>query len=117
MCAAVCFFFFFQAEDGIRDLTVTGVQTCALPIYPSPVFVARNVGVSGYPKIVGDNHLKLQLAQNGVQLTAIGFRMAHRLNEIDVSRTNIDVAFQLQLERYNGEEYLQAKLLDLRPAT
>src|SRR3989475_382033 len=29
-----CFvFFFFQAEDGIRDLTVTGVQTCALPIY------------------------------------------------------------------------------------
>src|SRR2546430_7334593 len=36
---AVLFFFFFQAEDGIRDLTVTGVQTCALPIYivrPSP---------------------------------------------------------------------------------
>src|SRR5256886_8913985 len=28
----VVFFFFFQAEDGIRDLTVTGVQTCALPI-------------------------------------------------------------------------------------
>src|SRR2546430_8303372 len=28
----VWFFFFFQAEDGIRDLTVTGVQTCALPI-------------------------------------------------------------------------------------
>src|SRR2546427_7835823 len=28
-----CRFFFFQAEDGIRDLTVTGVQTCALPIY------------------------------------------------------------------------------------
>src|SRR5256886_13667967 len=25
-------YFFFQAEDGIRDLTVTGVQTCALPI-------------------------------------------------------------------------------------
>src|SRR3989475_6353664 len=36
---ADCFFFFFQAEDGIRDLTVTGVQTCALPIYrarPAP---------------------------------------------------------------------------------
>src|SRR2546430_5195230 len=29
MCSV---FFFFQAEDGIRDLTVTGVQTCALPI-------------------------------------------------------------------------------------
>src|SRR3989454_7549090 len=31
----LCFiFFFFQAEDGIRDYKVTGVQTCALPIYP-----------------------------------------------------------------------------------
>src|SRR2546422_8469779 len=28
------FFFFFQAEDGIRDVAVTGVQTCALPISP-----------------------------------------------------------------------------------
>src|SRR6266545_1831900 len=27
-------FFFFQAEDGIRDKLVTGVQTCALPIFP-----------------------------------------------------------------------------------
>src|SRR2546429_4161519 len=33
------FFFFFQAEDGIRDVAVTGVQTCALPI--SPAFPAR----------------------------------------------------------------------------
>src|SRR3989475_4974938 len=32
-CLSVSFFFFFQAEDGIRDLTVTGVQTCALPIF------------------------------------------------------------------------------------
>src|SRR3989449_8106061 len=27
------YFFFFQAEDGIRDVAVTGVQTCALPIF------------------------------------------------------------------------------------
>src|SRR6266498_4382731 len=32
MCV-VSFFFFFQAEDGIRDADVTGVQTCALPIW------------------------------------------------------------------------------------
>src|SRR5690349_23648327 len=32
LIATVDFFFFFQAEDGIRDLYVTGVQTCALPI-------------------------------------------------------------------------------------
>src|SRR2546429_4806953 len=38
MLQRVCdyvFCFFFQAEDGIRDVAVTGVQTCALPISPS----------------------------------------------------------------------------------
>src|SRR6266478_4943266 len=35
------FNFFFQAEDCIRDLTVTGVQTCALPIYPGDRLRAR----------------------------------------------------------------------------
>src|SRR6478672_8567921 len=33
MAYVLCLFFFFQAEDGIRDLIVTGVQTCALPIF------------------------------------------------------------------------------------
>src|SRR3954449_13634919 len=37
-------FFFFQAEDGIRDESVTGVQTCALPIS----------GVAARPRPVGD---------------------------------------------------------------
>src|SRR5256885_13417778 len=32
VCSEVAVFFFFQAEDGIRDYKVTGVQTCALPI-------------------------------------------------------------------------------------
>src|SRR3989475_13205118 len=37
------FFFFFQAEDGIRDLTVTGVQTCALPISGEYDYVTRRL--------------------------------------------------------------------------
>src|SRR5689334_24081818 len=37
------FFFFFQAEDGIRDGTVTGVQTCALPISRTVVRLPANV--------------------------------------------------------------------------
>src|SRR5256714_1348624 len=35
MLLCIYFFFFFQAEDGIRDKLVTGVQTCALPIFAS----------------------------------------------------------------------------------
>src|SRR6266566_10139985 len=37
----IIFFFFFQAEDGIRDYKVTGVQTCALPILNSDNFWSR----------------------------------------------------------------------------
>src|SRR5262249_56081883 len=41
---ACCILFFFQAEDGIRDWSVTGVQTCALPIWlpPRSMFCARS---------------------------------------------------------------------------
>src|SRR5699024_11478164 len=52
--ALMCFFtvflfFFFQAEDGIRDRNVTGVQTCALPILnPSEIFLEeRSSGAAG----------------------------------------------------------------------
>src|SRR5207249_11430153 len=44
------FFFFFQAEDGIRDRNVTGVQTCALPIsgaLDGPAFALRPVARPG----------------------------------------------------------------------
>ena len=37
------FFFFFQAEDGIRDTSVTGVQTCALPI---SIIAADHLGLA-----------------------------------------------------------------------
>src|SRR5208282_5332673 len=41
------FFFFFQAEDGIRDATVTGVQTCALPICPEAAADGRRQNSNG----------------------------------------------------------------------
>src|SRR5699024_8675919 len=58
MCLA-CYGFFFQAEDGIRDRNVTGVQTCALPI-------------SGYKRILNTiyNHV---LTQAGKSVLDIGF--------------------------------------------
>src|SRR5690349_4695339 len=53
--------FFFQAEDGIRDLYVTGVQTCALPIYHQIVAHQIELGVACIGKQdlvgIGDGHL------------------------------------------------------------
>src|SRR5207248_8690707 len=43
----VSFIFFFQAEDGIRDRTVTGVQTCALPILVAAAVVVLLLAIIG----------------------------------------------------------------------
>src|ERR1017187_10919923 len=50
MFFAICFFFFFfQAEDGIRDTSVTGVQTCALPIWHRSLGRRRAAGLGLAP--------------------------------------------------------------------
>src|SRR2546430_4203778 len=54
------FFFFFQAEDGIRDLTVTGVQTCALPISVSEFIMlqGRSLRWRGRPLVQADGPVR-----------------------------------------------------------
>src|SRR5438309_11632405 len=52
------YFFFFQAEDGIRDGTVTGVQTCALPISRG------EEGVPLIPQVVG--HVRVHVREEGL---------------------------------------------------
>src|SRR3712207_8368583 len=63
----VCVIFFFQAEDGIRDIGVTGVQTCALPISArcrsvlssSTINVRQLLRVDGYDPL-GSHHANCQ---------------------------------------------------------
>jgi single-stranded-DNA-specific exonuclease len=82
---------------------------------PTPVFVARGVTLAAPARTVGQGHLKLELAQDGARLAAIGFRLAERCRDALASPA-LDVAFQLQEDEWNGRVRLQAKLLDLRPA-
>src|SRR3989338_9261169 len=65
--ACVCgWLFFFQAEDGIRDGTVTGVQTCALPISEWRLFFAAciNVRQSEFP-----GHIEIHLVRGQCKFT------------------------------------------------
>src|SRR5436309_16065496 len=64
-------FFFFQAEDGIRDFHVTGVQTCALPI--SPVFGGKLKRFDGAKAkaVPGVRHV-VQI-ERGIAVVATGF--------------------------------------------
>src|SRR5688572_1813150 len=60
--------FFFQAEDGIRDLTVTGVQTCALPISRVDALVvgAGPAGSNTARLLAKDGHRVLLLEEDEV---------------------------------------------------
>src|SRR2546429_6771422 len=65
--------FFFQAEDGIRDVAVTGVQTCALPIY-------------GGGRPVADGHAGRRAGPDGVVPRELGDRAHERSEERRVGK-------------------------------
>src|SRR2546430_4844982 len=76
-------FFFFQAEDGIRDLTVTGVQTCALPILePSGPCISS---------LANQRHSLTAVGQPPLALVSAGafdiqeYRQSARLGPISIS--------------------------------
>src|SRR2546422_3985950 len=68
------FFFFFQAEDGIRDVAVTGVQTCALPIWIARILVPA----TSCPFISEMSHSTYCVAK--VSSRSAGDRKSTRLN-------------------------------------
>ena len=58
ICIGFFCFFFFQAEDGIRDYDVTGVQTCALPIYiPPDHIISKEEVLKNLKGLDGDDYV------------------------------------------------------------
>lgn len=84
------------------------------PGNPKPVLVAQDLSVVGYPKIVGNNHLKMRVRKDGYQLEAIGFHLADKLKEINTAREKISMAFVLETNEWNNIRHLQAKIKDLK---
>ncbi len=79
---------------------------------PLPVWAVRNVTPSFPARVIGGKHLKILFPMGGKQREAIGFGMGDR----EVPPGPLDIAFNLILNRYNGQEYLQLHLQDFRPA-
>src|SRR5207247_6806859 len=85
---------FFQAEDGIRDPLVTGVQTCALPICLSPIWAlaesaSESVGMSAVSSLSRARSRPDMLwpVTGGLYLLTVGVRRMpfERITEIDRS--------------------------------
>ena len=81
---------------------------------PLPAFVSRHVEIVDLRYIGSRNeHLGLKLKQEGTVWDAIGFRFGSRAQEITGS---LDIAYNLDIDRWNGGEKLRLKLLDFAPA-
>ncbi len=81
-----------------------------------PLFLARGVGLTGPPRVVGRGHLKVAMRQDGVWIDAIGFGLAERLPPERLDFQHADVLFHLGENTYRGVTTVQARLADLRPA-
>src|SRR6266567_3972040 len=83
-----CFFFFFQAEDGIRDLTVTGVQTCALPISPHQDGVAAPQWSDVEP--IAERAVRELLGMRAREGAALAAELAGRLGALETGARAIE---------------------------
>ncbi|MDZ4197889.1 MAG: DHHA1 domain-containing protein, partial [Kiritimatiellia bacterium] len=79
---------------------------------PAPVWAASRLTLVGQPRIVGDRHLKMTLADGGRSCEAMAFRMADR----EIPRGPIDAAFTLNRNEWRGRKTIQLFLQDFRPA-
>ncbi len=80
----------------------------------APIFKAEEVYDKGRARIVGNNHLKMQLIQNGnsrVAFDSIGFNLGSFSNQIPGK--SFDVCFNIEENRYNGRTSLQLNIKDI----
>src|SRR5699024_12011130 len=82
---SIVFYFFFQAEDGIRDRNVTGVQTCALPIFcldthecSSYILPSKFTAFPLYKKIIYFTRISDEIRENASFLHHLSARIQMR---------------------------------------
>jgi single-stranded-DNA-specific exonuclease len=84
---------------------------------PRPLFEARGVEVVDGPRVLKEKHLKMALKQNGRIFRAIAWRAAEREPFFTDNRASLDLAFSLEHNSYQGNEYLELSISDVRATT
>ncbi len=78
-----------------------------------PAFVARNLNISGMPRIVGENHLKFRVAQGNTSYSAIGWKMGSYY-EMLISNRPLDMVFVIDENEWNGFKEIQLTVKDIQ---
>ncbi|HXG38060.1 MAG TPA: single-stranded-DNA-specific exonuclease RecJ [Bacteroidota bacterium] len=108
-----------EAEIDLDELTPKFVGTLNrfAPYGPGnmrPIFAARNVELYGPPKIVGNNHLRFKVRNNGRVFDAIGFNLGGLIERLQNGTRRVDIAFSIDEGEYAGELVPQLKIRDIK---
>lgn len=85
------------------------------PMNMRPVFASTQVFETGSSRIVKENHLKLSLKQHNTVMHGIGFGLANKAALLKPNQP-LDIAYTIDINEWQGEAYLQLKVLDIRLA-
>lgn len=79
-----------------------------------PVFYSKGLQVVGSPAIVGKNHLKFKVRQDGIVIDAIGYNLGDLLYRISPGESNVEMAYVVDENEWQGRKALQLRVKDLR---
>ncbi len=81
---------------------------------PCPVFRASGVEVVDGPRRIKERHLKMSFRQDGRVMRGIAWRASEREGFVTEHRSLLDVAFTVEQDSWNGEQYIQLSVADFR---
>jgi len=84
------------------------------PQNSKPLFATRDIQLVGTPRIVGKNHLKFKIIQEGTIFDTIGFGLGEYLNIIESKRNGFDVAYQIEGNEWQGRYSIQLRIKDIK---
>ena len=84
------------------------------PLNLRPVFMSRSLNVVGEASVVGSNHLKVCVEQNGVTMNAIGFNLGDHIDKVHGNNGVLDCAYVIEENYWNGRKELQLRLKDIK---
>jgi len=108
-----------DAEIAAEDLTLESVSALsALEPYgtanPPPLFSMNNVYLLEQPRIVGQDHVKLYLCQEGIGIQAIAFSMADLVPQLNDTSRPLHIAFTPYINKWKGYQNVELEIKDIK---
>ncbi len=108
-----------DSELELNEITPLFIKVLKLfaPFGPQnmrPVFMSRNLEIVGKPRVVGKNHLKFKVRQNGTVVDAMGFDLGDLLYRLLPGENNLDLVYGVEENEYMGMRSVQLRVKALR---